>query len=87
MVSVTAVVGKDTVVLPLLNGMRHVDRLAEVFGRRHILGGQCALATGLGKSGVIQQLGPRQELSFGELDGQLSIRCKNIALALGVPLV
>src|ERR1700676_2875099 len=42
--SFAAAVGPETLVLPLLNGMRHLDMLDERFGRSHILGGQCVIA-------------------------------------------
>ena len=40
-------VGADTVILPLLNGMRHLEILNERFGRERLLGGQCLIAAAL----------------------------------------
>ena len=37
-------VGPATAILPLLNGMRHLERLAERFGPQRVLGGQCAIS-------------------------------------------
>ena len=37
-------VGPATAILPLLNGMRHIDRLTERFGPERVLGGQCAIS-------------------------------------------
>src|SRR5271168_5405538 len=42
--SFAAAVGRETLVLPLLNGMRHLDMLDERFGRAAVLGGQCVIA-------------------------------------------
>lgn len=59
-------VGPDTMVLPVLNGMRHVDDLVARFGERAVLGGLCVVATQLDEEGRIVQLGPAQELVYGD---------------------
>jgi 2-dehydropantoate 2-reductase len=64
-------VGPDTVIVPLLNGMRHLDVLDERFGRDRVLGGQCLIAVAI-KEGEIAHLNDTHELSFGERDGALS---------------
>ena len=48
-------VGPDTVILPLLNGMRHLDILDERFGPDRVLGGQCFIAVAV-KDGEIVHL-------------------------------
>jgi len=67
-------VGADTVVLPLLNGMRHLDVLKRRFGDRAVLGGQCAISTTLDANGRILHLNDVHSLSFGERDGVESPR-------------
>src|SRR5271155_158407 len=47
MVSFAKAVGPATAILPLLNGMRHIDQLAERFGAERVLGGQCAISATL----------------------------------------
>src|SRR5579871_3131596 len=42
--SVKPAVGPRTTILPLLNGVRHLDRLDQAFGRERVLGGLCAIA-------------------------------------------
>lgn len=74
-------VGPQTAVLPLLNGMRHLDVLSERFGRERVLGGQCIISTTLDAEGRILHLSPFHELTFGELDGSLSPRVRDIAAA------
>src|SRR5580704_14538164 len=75
-------VGPATAILPLLNGMRHIDRLAERFGAERVLGGQCAISATLGAEGVILHLNDWHALSFGELDGSRSPRIETIASTL-----
>jgi 2-dehydropantoate 2-reductase len=72
-------VGGGTAVLPLLNGMRHLDLLAERFGPARILGGQCVIAATLDDTGTIVHLNDSHEMSFGELGGGLSARVQAIA--------
>jgi 2-dehydropantoate 2-reductase len=75
-------VGPKTAILPLLNGMRHIDRLVERFGPEHVLGGQCAISATLGAEGAIVHLNDWHAMSFGELDGSKSSRIEAIAAAL-----
>ncbi|MGA7357077.1 MAG: 2-dehydropantoate 2-reductase [Candidatus Cybelea sp.] len=75
-------IGKRSAILPVLNGMRHLDRLRVAFGRAHVLGGVCIVATTLDADGRIVQLSKMQELSYGELDGALSERIRTIDRAL-----
>ena len=77
--SFSPAVGPDTAILPLLNGMRHLDMLDERFGRAHVLGGQCVIAATLGSQGQIVHLNQNHELSLGERDGVLSVRVRAIA--------
>jgi len=71
-------VGPHTVILPLLNGIRHLDVLDGRFGRDRVLGGQCFIAVAL-KDVEIVHLVETHELSFGERNGELSDRVQAIA--------
>src|SRR3984885_1495104 len=71
-------VGPDTVILPFLNGMAHLDFLAGRFGARAVLGGQCLISATLDAEGRILHLNDSHLLSFGELDGSPSARAKAI---------
>ena len=73
--------GPDTVLFPILNGMRHIDVLVERFGDR-VIGGVCRVATTLDGSCRIRQIAPGQELTFGELSGGASARIAAIDAAL-----
>jgi 2-dehydropantoate 2-reductase len=82
MASFAGAVGENTAILPLLNGMRHLDALAGRFGSKPLLGGQCAISATLDADGVVVHLTNLQELSFGELDGSRSKRIESIASEL-----
>ncbi|MBS1819315.1 MAG: ketopantoate reductase family protein [Acidobacteria bacterium] len=70
------------VVLPLLNGLVHLDRLDERFGREHVLGGSCAIDVTLLPDGTIRHGGSLQRIVFGERDGVKTPRTLAIAEAL-----
>jgi 2-dehydropantoate 2-reductase len=67
-------VGAETMILPVLNGMRHVDALIVRFGEEPLVGCVCKVATTLDKEGRIVQLLPFHDLIYGELNGQPSVR-------------
>ena len=72
-------VGPQTAIVPLLNGMLHMDVLDQKFGRERVLGGLCAIAATLNEHREVVQLQPLQSLNFGERDGKLSDRVRAIA--------
>lgn len=75
-------VGDNTAILPLLNGIGHLHILAERFGSRTVLGGQCLISATLDSEGRILHLNDTHLLSFGEQDGAASARATAIAAAL-----
>ena len=75
-------VGPRTAILPLLNGMRHLDLLKARFGAEHVLGGQCLISAVLDPDGRVLHLNDTQLLAFGELDGSRSARVEAIASIL-----
>jgi 2-dehydropantoate 2-reductase len=72
-------VGPETAIIPLLNGMLHLDVLDARFGRERVLGGLCAIAATLNEQREVVQLAPMQSLTFGERDGKMSDRVRAIA--------
>src|SRR5450631_2015396 len=75
-------VGPQTSIIPLLNGMRHLDVLDGKFGRERVLGGLCAIAVTLNERREVIHLQPMQSLNFGERDGKMSDRVRAIAEVL-----
>jgi 2-dehydropantoate 2-reductase len=71
-------IGPETMILPVLNGMRHMDVIARRFSRRNLVGCALKVATLLDDEGRIVQLAPFQELAYGELDGSLTPRIRAI---------
>jgi 2-dehydropantoate 2-reductase len=71
-------VGPQTVIVPVLNGMRHMDVLTKRFGKHAVLGGVCFIATEIDSQGRIVQLADFQSLTYGELDGKKSSRIEAV---------
>jgi 2-dehydropantoate 2-reductase len=71
---VAAAVGSQTMILPVLNGMRHMDALAEKFGRDAVIGGACKIMSTLDDDGRIVQFSKMNDLAYGELNGGKSAR-------------
>jgi 2-dehydropantoate 2-reductase len=72
-------VGPQTAIIPLLNGMLHLDVLDKKFGPGRVLGGLCAIAVTLNEVREVVQLAPMQSLTFGERDGKMSDRVRAVA--------
>jgi len=71
-------VGSDTVIIPSLNGIGHIEALDAAFPGQ-VLGGVCLVATELRADGAIRVLRPGASLAFGELDGHVTDRVRRIA--------
>src|SRR6201992_22337 len=72
-------VGPQTAILPLLNGMRHLDMLDANLARERVLGDLCAIAVTLTDKREVVHLQPMQSLTFGERDGKMSERVRALA--------
>ena len=71
-------VGPQTVIIPVLNGMHHMDVLAQKFGEHAVLGGVCYVATEIDSQGRIVQLADFQSLTYGEQDGKKTPRIEAV---------
>ncbi len=71
---VAPAIGAETMIVPVLNGMRHVDLITARFGAKSLVGGVCKVATTIDDRGRIVQLAKFQELAYGEMSGAPSAR-------------
>ena len=67
-------VGPATAILPVINGMSHIEKLAARFGADRVLGGTAMISATLNEDGHVVQLMPAHHLVFGELAGGVSDR-------------
>lgn len=71
-------VGKNTAILPLLNGVNHIHQLQKHFGSESVLGGLCFIESTLNSQGEIEQYSPQHEIVFGELNSKVTSRILKI---------
>jgi 2-dehydropantoate 2-reductase len=68
-------------VLPLLNGMSHLDLLDARFGREHVLGGVAYIASTLAPDGEIRHLNEFHRVAFGPRHASQKAVCEALAAA------
>ena len=79
--------GPDSAVLPLLNGLVHLDRLDAAFGADRVLGGVAYVGAALQPDGSIRHHNRLSGIAFGERDGGISERARAIEAAFaGTPV-
>jgi 2-dehydropantoate 2-reductase len=64
-----ALLGQDTIVLTLQNGVDSADEIARAVGQARVLGGATYIATALSAPGLIEQTGTHRRIVFGEVFG------------------
>jgi 2-dehydropantoate 2-reductase len=83
--------GSETVVVPLQNGIETPDHLKAVIGGRHVAGGLCRIISFIEVPGVIRHSGAKPFIAFGELDNRPSRRMDRLrdwfSKAVGVDVV
>jgi 2-dehydropantoate 2-reductase len=76
-------IGPDTAVIPLQNGIDAAERLIPILGESAVMGGVAQISASITAPGVIQQVGTFMRMIFGELDGKRSKRAEDfLALCL-----
>lgn len=73
-VAMRPLVGPETFVVPLQNGVEAPSQLAGVLGEEHVLGGLAKVFSFIAGPGRIRHLGGPSQIAFGELDGRRSDR-------------
>lgn len=71
-------VGPQTAVIPIQNGIDAADRLAPILGEGRVMGGVAVINAIIDGPGKIKQLGSFQHFTFGELDGSISPRAEKL---------
>ena len=76
-------IGAQTVILPVLNGIDHIEKLSALIGAEHVLGGIVACGSHIAAPGVIHHTS-FNTITFGEMGGGMSARCEAIQKAFTV---
>jgi 2-dehydropantoate 2-reductase len=71
-------VGPETCVVPLQNGLEAPAQVAAVVGAQHVLGGSCVISSAIAAPGCIRHVGLEPSVTFGELDHRPSLRAERL---------
>jgi 2-dehydropantoate 2-reductase len=74
--AIKPLVGPDTAVIPLQNGIDAAERLVPILGPKAVMGGVAQISASITAPGVIQQVGTFMRIIFGEFDGTRSKRAE-----------
>ena len=77
-----AAVGPGTMIIPVLNGMRHIDAIEGRFGAHRTMGGLCLISASLDAEGRILHHNDKHTMVFGERAGGTSPRAEALARAM-----
>ncbi len=78
LVDIVPAVGPDTMILPVLNGMKQVDAIKARFGAHALAGCVCKIAAHLDGEGRIVQMNKLQDLAYGEMSGEVTDRIRHL---------
>jgi 2-dehydropantoate 2-reductase len=70
------VMGPDTYVVTVQNGVSGADMIGDVLGRDRTLAGSTYIISHLEGPGVVRHMGTFQRIVFGEIDGRMTDRAK-----------
>ena len=79
--SILPMIGRDTLVIPLENGIDAPDVLSEIVGREHVAGGLCAIVSFIVAPGHIKHAAFDPLVMFGELDNSRTDRIERLRAA------
>ncbi len=75
---IRAIIGPQTAVIPLQNGIDAAERLTLILGNDAVMGGMAFVTGAIVAPGVIRQTGTYQRMTFGELNGRVSERGRRL---------
>jgi 2-dehydropantoate 2-reductase len=70
-------IGRETVILPLQNGVESLERIGRVVGEEHVIGGTTYVSSKIDSPGIIKEIWDHKAY-LGELDGELSPRTEQL---------
>jgi 2-dehydropantoate 2-reductase len=80
---IRALIGSETAVLSLQNGVDNEEKLGRILGKAYVLGGVVHILSTITAPGIISQVAGPRTLKCGEMDGGLSSRATHIADVFG----
>ena len=85
--AITPAMGPATCIVPLLNGISHIDKLDAAFGRHRVMGGSCQIAATLTRDGVVKSLTDAHLIIWGARDPAQAELAKQLGDAFALTIV
>lgn len=82
--SMKPMVGANTSIVPILNGVGHMEGLTAQFGSDHTLGGLTSMTAHVVAPGIVERIGEHGTFEFGEQAGGTSDRVETLEKTLGI---
>ena len=76
-------IGRDTAIVSLQNGVNSEPVLASILGCHHVMGGVAEISARIVEPGLIKRVSERKLIQFGEIDRRQSTRSQSLGHALG----
>ena len=80
--ALSPLLGAETVVLTLQNGIDNEEKLQNIIGKEKVMGGVAYLSSQIIQPGIIQKAGGPRKIVFGEMDGSMTERAEEIRKVL-----
>lgn len=81
--AIAPAVGKGTIVLPLLNGMRHFEVISDRFPEAIVPAGTCFISTRVEENGLIRHLSDVHIIVYGPRSLEQKLACERLESVLG----
>jgi 2-dehydropantoate 2-reductase len=85
--AISPAMGRATCVVPLLNGISHIDRLDAAFGVSRVMGGMCQIAATLTKEGVVKSMMDAHSIVWGARDASHADLAQQLGNAFAASVV
>jgi 2-dehydropantoate 2-reductase len=79
--SMLPLIGKNTVVIPLQNGVESPGQISSIIDPKHVLGGMCRIFSSIPEPGHISHFGSEPLVVIGELNGEKTDRVSDMGIA------
>lgn len=78
--AIQPMIGPETIIIPVQNGVAHIARLQAALGKKHVFGGISMISAYKGEPGIIHHVADagQYQLEFGEWSQPVSPRCQQI---------
>ena len=79
--AITPAMAPHTCIVPLLNGISHIDTLDAAFGKTQVMGGSCQIAATLTRDGIVKSMADVQSIVWGAREGSQEALAQKLGAA------